>query len=183
MYKLYLMKDSVSIQRVLLPGLLLAGLTSCRGSEAPPSESAPASTTAAEQKAPASGTCALLTAEEIQEVLGKATGAPQSPAGTEDCLWPSAEDPSSTLVRATLSDSGFASFDGFVASYQAEFGGEEPPREYYRPIEGVGDWAMYVVDENAIQVFKGGRMFQVGTNPPDEAQAIALAQKAVPRLP
>jgi hypothetical protein len=82
-----------------------------------------------------------------------------------------------------MSDSGFASFDGFVASYQAEFGGEEPPREYYRPIEGVGDWAMYVADENALQAFKGGRMLQVGTNPPEEAQAIALAQKAIQRLP
>jgi hypothetical protein len=177
------MKDRVCFQRVLLPGLLLAGLTYCGGSEAPQSESAPAATGAAEPPVAVSGTCALLTAGEIQEVLGKAPGAAQSPAGTEDCLWPSAEDPSSTLVRVTFSDSGFASFDGFVASYQAEFGGEEPPREYYRPIEGVGDWAMYVADENALQAFKGGRMLQVGTNPPDEAQAIALAQKAISRLP
>jgi hypothetical protein len=83
----------------------------------------------------------------------------------------------------TYSESGFASYDGFVASYQAEFGGEEPPREYYRPIEGVGDWAMYVADENALQAYKGGRMLQVGTNPPDEAQAVALAQKALARFP
>jgi len=183
LYKLYLMKHRVSVHRVVLPAILLAGLTCCGGSEAPQSESAPASTTAAEQKAPASGTCALLTAEEIQEVLGKAPGAPQSPEGTGECLWSSADAPSSTLVRVTVSDSGFVSFDGFVASYQAEFGGEEPPREYYRPIEGVGDWAMYVADENALQVFKGGRLLQVGTNPPDEAQAIALAQKAIQRMP
>ena len=174
------MKDRVFIHRILLPGLLLAGLTYCGGSEAPQSE--PASAGTSEPQAAASGTCSLLTADEIQEVLGNAPGAPQSPEGTEDCLWPSADDPSSTLVRLTISDSGFASFDGFVASYQAEFGGEEPPREYYRPIEGVGDWAMYVADENALQAFKGGRMLQVGTNPPDEAQAIALAQKAIPRL-
>ncbi|MGH9388487.1 MAG: hypothetical protein ACRD1Z_02660, partial [Vicinamibacteria bacterium] len=85
--------------------------------------------------------------------------------------------------RLTTSDTGFASYDGFVASYQAEFGGEEPPREYYRPIEGVGDWAMYVADENAVQAFSGGRMLQVATNPPDEGQALALAQRAIPRLP
>ncbi len=184
MYKLYLMKQRVSIPRVLLSAVLLSGLTYCGGSEAPPSE--PAATTgapASEPQAAASGTCALLTAAEIQEVVGKAPATPQAPVGTEDCLWPSAEEPSSTLVRVALTDSGFTSFDGFVASYQAEFGGEEPPREYYRPIEGVGDWAMYVADENALQAFKGGRMLQVGTNPPDEAQAIALAKKAIPRLP
>jgi len=183
LYNFYLMKDRVSLQPILWPALLLAGLISCGGSEAPPGESDSPGTAAPEPQAAASGTCALLTAEEIQEVLGKATGAPQTPEGTEDCIWSSADDPSSTLVRLTTSDSGFASYDGFVASYQAEFGGEQPPTEYYRPIEGVGDWAMYVADENALQAFKGGRMLQVGTNPPDEQQAIALAKKAVPRLP
>jgi len=182
LYKLYLMKYEVSIQHTLWP-LLLAGLTSCGGSGAPQGESASAETAASEPQPAASGTCALLNAEEIQEVLGKATGAPQSLEGTEDCIWSSADDPSSTLVRLTTSDSGYASYDGFVSSYQAEFGGEQPPAEYYRPIEGVGEWAMYVADENALQVFKGGRMLQVGTNPPDEQQSIALAQRAVARLP
>jgi hypothetical protein len=102
--------------------------------------------------------------------------------GTEDCVWSAADDPSAILVRVTTSDSGYATYDAFVASYSAEFGGEQPPTEYYRPIEGVGDWAMYVADENAIQVFKGGRMLQVAPNPPNEAQALALAQKAAPRL-
>ena len=176
------MRDRVSIQHVLWPALLLAGLTSCGSSEAPPAETASAET-ATEPAAAASGTCALLNAEEIQEVLGKAAGASQNPEGTEDCIWSSADDPSSTLVRLTTSDSGYASYDGFVSSYAAEFGGEQPPTEYYRPIEGVGDWAMYVADENALQVFKGGRMLQVGTNPPDDAQALALAQRAIPRLP
>jgi hypothetical protein len=175
------MRDRVpNIQHVLWPTLLLAGLTSCGSSEAPKAETASAETTTA----PAvSGSCALLTVEEIQEVLGKTPGAPQTPEGTQDCIWSSADDPSSTLVRLTTSDSGYASYDGFVSSYQAEFGGEQPPTDYYRPIEGVGDWAMYVADENALQAFKGGHMLQVGTNPPDEQQAIALAQRAVPRLP
>jgi len=182
LYKLYLMKDRVSIHGVLWPTLLLAGLTSCGGSEAPRGESASAGTASSEPQASSSGTCALLNAEAIQEVLGKAPGAPQTPEGTEDCIWPAADDPSSTLVRVTTSDSGYASYDDFVASYQAEFGGEQPATEYYRPIEGVGDWAMYVADENAVQVFKAGRMLQVGTSPPDEQRAIALAQKALPRL-
>lgn len=169
------------MQHILWPALLLPALTSCSGSEAPRAETASAET--ATEPAAASGTCAFLTAAEIQEVLGRAPGAPQPTEGTEDCLWPSAEDPTTHLVRLRFSSSGYASYDSFVSSYQAEFGGEQPPAEYYRPIEGVGDWAMYVADENAIQVFKGGRMLQVGMNPPDEQQAIALAQKAVPRLP
>ena len=182
LYKLFLMKNSVSIQPILWATLLLAGWTSCGGSEAP-HEPASAGTADSEPQAAASGTCALLNAEEIQEILGQAPGAPQNPEGTKDCIWPSADDPSSTLVQLTTSDSGYASYDSFVSSYQAEFGGEQPPTDYYRPIEGVGDWAMYVADENALQVFKGGRMVQVATNPPDEAQALALAQKAIPRFP
>jgi hypothetical protein len=182
LYKLYLMNDRVSIKRLVWPSLLLAGLASCGGSGAPPGESTSSEPAASEPQPAASGSCALLTAEEIQEVLGKAPGASRAVEGTEDCIWSSADDPSSTLVRLTTSDSGFASYEGFVESYSAEFGGEQPPTEYYRPIEGVGDWAMYVADENALQVFKEGRMLQVGTNPPDEAQALALAQKAIPRF-
>jgi hypothetical protein len=133
-------------------------------------------------EAATSAACSLLTAEEIREVLGEAPAPPQTPEGTEECIWSSSEDPARILLRATTSDSGYASYDSFVASYSAEFGGEQPPTEYYRPIEGVGDWAMYVADENAIQVFKGGRMLQIAPNPPNEAHALALAQKAVSRL-
>jgi hypothetical protein len=183
LYKLYIMKDRVSIQHFLWPALVVAGFTSCGGSEAPQGESASAETAASEPQAALSGTCSLLDGEEIQEALGKAPGAPRTPEGTQDCIWSSADDPSSTLVRLATSDSGFESYDGFVASYQAEFGGEQPPTEYFRPIQGIGDWAMYVADENALQVFKGGRMLQVGTNPPDEAQALAMAQKAISRMP
>jgi hypothetical protein len=175
------MKEIVSVQHILWPALLLAGLTSCGGSEAP--QSAPPGETASGPESAASPTCALLTADDIQAALGKAPGAPQAPAGTQDCLWPAADDPSTNLVRLAYSDSGYSSYEDFVTSYQAEFGGEQPPTEYYRPIQGVGDWAMWVSDENALQVYQGGRMLQVGTTPPDEQQALALAQKALPRLP
>jgi hypothetical protein len=180
-----MMTDCLFPNRSFRPAILFAAVTafaSCGRSEAPPAETA--STEPATGTAPApAGTCALLTAGEIQEVLGKAPGAPQPLEGTEVCTWPSAEDPSTTLLRLTFTDSGYPSYEAFVSSYQAEFGGEEPPKQYFRPIEGVGDWAMYVADENALQVYKGSRMLQVGTVPPDEQQAIALAKKALPRLP
>jgi hypothetical protein len=166
--------------------LLALLLASCGGSETSPpraEESPPASGSAASSAAATSGTCALLHAEEIQEVMGQAPGAPSAAPGTDDCVWPSASAPSGMLVRLTVSDSGYATYDAFVASYGAEFGGEQPPREYYRPIEGVGDWAMFVADENAVQVFQGGKMVQVVTSPPDENQSVALARKVLPRLP
>jgi hypothetical protein len=179
------MKEKVSMHHTFLV-FMFAGLLSCGGSDAPKGgsgSSASSETPVAEAPAAASSSCAILTADDIREVLGKAPGAPQTPVGTEQCIWSSADDPSVILVRLTTSDSGYASYDAFVASYAAEFGGEQPPAEYYRPIQGVGDWAMYVADESAIQVFKGGRMLQVAPNPPNEEQALALAQKAVPRLP
>jgi hypothetical protein len=42
---------------------------------------------------------------------------------------------------------------------------------------------MYVADEHALQVFRGGRMLQVSMDPYDDAKALALAQKAIGRLP
>jgi hypothetical protein len=178
------MKDKVFLQHIPGLALLLAGLSSCGGSEAPRSETASSETaTESAAGAPASGTCGFLTADDIQTTLGKASGAPRNPEHTQDCIWPAADDPSTTLVHLRFSDSGYASYDDFVASYQAEFGGEQPPIEYYRPVEGVGDWAMWIADENALRVFQGGRMLQVSASPPDEQQAIALAQKALPRLP
>lgn len=177
------MRDKVSIQGVLWPILLAAAVVSCGGSDAPPSEAPPAESAAAEAPPPDAVPCAVLNAQEIQEVLGKAPGTPQAPAGTEDCLWPDASDPATNLLRITVSDSGYASYDTFVASYQAEFGGEQPPTEYFRPVEGIGDWAMYVADEHALQVFRGGRMLQVSMDPYDDAKALALAQKAIGRLP
>jgi hypothetical protein len=179
------MKDKVLLYPVVVVVVVLvAGLAACGGTTEPPrEESAPAEALGTEE-APAatSAACSLLTAEEIREVLGEAPAPPQTPEGTDECLWSSSEDPARTLVRVTTSDSGYPSYESFVTSYQAEFGGEQPPTEYYRPIQGVGDWAMYVADENAIQVFKGGRMVQIAPHPPNEAHALALAQKAVARL-
>jgi hypothetical protein len=172
--------EKLAVPKMVFLLLLVAG---CGGSEtSPPPESGSESAAAPAAGSP-SGTCALLTAEDIQEVTGQAPGAPSAPPGTDDCQWPSASAPSTTLVRLTVSDSGYDTYDTFVASYGAEFGGEQPPREYYRPIEGVGDWAMYVADENAVQVFQRGKMVQVVTTPPDENQSVALARKVLPRLP
>jgi hypothetical protein len=163
------------IWTVVLAGTLGAcGTAQAPPAEAPPPESAPVATSSA---------CSLLTAAEIQEVLGRAPGAPITPPGAEDCVYPDASDSTLTILRVSLADSGYSSYDSFVATYQAEFGGEEPPREYYRPVEGIGDWAMYVADENALQVFRGGKMLQVSPNPPDEGKALGLAHKAIARLP
>jgi hypothetical protein len=82
-----------------------------------------------------------------------------------------------------LTQSGFATFEAFRSSYQTEFGGEEPPPTRFKPIQGLGDWAMYVVDDGQLQIHRAGSMLLIGTTPPGEEQAVALGQKAIARLP
>jgi hypothetical protein len=113
--------------------------------------------------------------------MGASPGAPQA-GQTELCTWPSSSG-SGPLVQVELTESGFSTFEAFVSSYQTEFGGEEPPRERFRPIDGLGDWAMYVVDDGLLQIHRAGRMLVIVTTPAGEEQAVALGQKAIARLP
>lgn len=143
------------------------------------SESAPAETRASVD------VCGLLTAAEIDQVLGRAPGEPQSGPGTEglgECTWPSAADSSSPLLSLKLSTTDLDSYDAFVHSYQTEFGGEEPSTEYYHRIQALGTWAMYVVDEGALRIYHGDRRLDVAPKPPDEEKAIALGKMAAGRL-
>jgi hypothetical protein len=175
-----ILKASKRIVGPCAVGIALIGFAGCGGSQ--PEPAATTTEDAATAPASASEACGLLTAEEIGGVMGASPGAPQpGPSGTESCNWPSAAG-SGPIVEVWLSPSGYSNFEAFVASYQSEFGGEEPSRDQYRPIDGLGDWAMYVVDDGELQIHRAGRMLQVTTSPPSEERAVALGQKAVARL-
>ncbi|MGH9323340.1 MAG: DUF3558 family protein, partial [Vicinamibacteria bacterium] len=173
------MNDLISLRSwlILVAGLAFSAVVApgCGGGQAP-EESATTSEAASTEEASSSlDVCTLLTPAEIQEVMGQAPGDPQHlEEGLGGCAWSTA-DSSSTLVRIVLSGSSYDSYEDFVAGYQSEFGGEEPPTEYYRPIQGVGDWAMYLADQGALQVFQGGRMLEVATTPADEARSVELS--------
>lgn len=159
----------------------LLGLAGCGGSDVPE----PSATTESAPERPAGSVdaCGLLTAEEIGGVMGASPGEPQAgPSQMGDCTWPSSSG-SGPLVTLELTQSGYSTFEAFVASYQSEFGGEEPSRDQYRPVVGLGDWAMYVVDDGLLQIHRAGRMLLIGTSPAGEEQAVGLGQKAITRLP
>ncbi len=128
--------------------------------------------------------CALLTASDIQEALGKTAGDPQpGDEGLGQCSWASAEsgDPVAvlTLERAVL-----GSFDEFVTDFGEEFGGEDPPRDEYHPVDGVpGDWAMYVAEEHTVRAFRGDQVLEVSSPSAEEEQVVDLATRAMGRLP
>jgi hypothetical protein len=161
---------------------LLTFLADCGGGGAPEPEASSASDTPAASANPVD-VCGLLTTADIEEVLEKTPGEPEDGSpGMSECSWPSLEGPS-PLVHLAVTTSGLESFQAFVQSYQSEFGGEEPPREYFAPIEGLGTWAMYRVDDELLEVHIGERLLELKINPPSQDKAVALARKAIPKLP
>jgi hypothetical protein len=145
---------------------------------------------AAQSAPPRADLCALLTSADIEAALGTASGEPApGDAGKGQCTWGTA-DGSGALVVLTLQRAGLDSFDEFVADFGEEFGGEDPPREEYHPVEGIpGDWAMYVAEEHMVRAFRGDDVLEVSSpSAPsvpsvEEAQIIDLATRAMANLP
>lgn len=139
---------------------------------------------APEETGPEVNLCSLLTGDDIQEVLDDIPGDPEP--GDEmlgQCTWRSATEPE-TLVVLTLEEAVLDSFDDFVTQYGVEFGGENPPRDEYHPVEGVpGDWAMYVAEDHMVQAFRGDYVLEVSAPGAEEQQVIDLAARAMERLP
>lgn len=123
--------------------------------------------------------CDLLTAEEIETALGSGAGA--TTPGDGSCEWAGA-DGSEPVVRLRFTDSKLMSYADFVADFNAEFGGEEPDREEYMPVEGIGDWAMYVAEGHVLEVHVGENMFRVQTSAQSHEAAIEVAKIALPRI-
>ena len=123
--------------------------------------------------------CALLTASDIEEATGTAAGDAQpGDEGLGQCSW------GDSVVVLTLERGVLGSFDEFVADFGDEFGGEDPPRDEYHPVDGVpGDWAMYVAEEHMVRAFRGDQVLEVSAPSAEEAQVVDLAARAMARLP
>ena len=164
-------------------GILIIGVCAfavgCGGGGAPGESSAASGEP--DVSTPAVDLCGFLTAADIEEVLGTSPGEPEG--GTEgmgECTW-AAADGSGSLVRLSLDEALLDSFDDFVMEFGEEFGGENPPEDRFHPVEGLGDWAMYVADDSAIRVFRGDRELEVRSEAAegDEETLKALAERAV----
>ena len=123
----------------------------------------------------------MLTAEDIEQALGRAPGA--SSEGDEalgQCSW-AADGGEGSAVVLTLERAALSSFDDFVAAFGEEFGGEDPPRERFHPVEELGEWAMYLADDDMVRVFRGDIVLEVSSSGADEEQVVDLARRAVAR--
>lgn len=147
-------------------------LAACSGGDEGASSEAP-------EAEPRADLCALLTESDIEEVLGAAPGAP-SPGdeGLGECSWGTGPSVVLSLEEASLS-----SFDDFVYEYGVEFGGENPPRDRFHPVDGIGDWAMYVADDHMVRAFRGDEVLEVSSSGAEEEQVVDLAKRAMSRLP
>ncbi len=155
--------------------LALATSLGCGGSEPSGGTDAPAP-----DPEPRADLCSLLTASDIEESLGKLAGDPApGDEGLGQCAWGS-----EPAVRLTLETASLSSFDDFVVVFGEEFGGEDPPREQFHPVDGVGgDWAMYVAEHDMVRAFRGGQVLEVSSVGAEEAQVVDLATRAMARLP
>ena len=162
---------------LLAVGALVAG---CGGG----SDSSSSTDTASEPADARADLCALLTASDIEEALGQTAGDPQpGDEGLGHCSWSSSEG-GETVAVLTLERAVLRSFDEFVADFGEEFGGEDPPRDEYHPVDGVpGDWAMYVAEEHMVRAFRGDHVLEVSSASAEETQVVDLATRAMGRLP
>ena len=129
---------------------------------------------------PRADLCSLLTASDIEESLGRRVGDPTpGNEGLGQCAWgPDAS------VLLTLETASLKSFDDFVVAFGEEFGGEDPPRERFHPVDDVGgDWAMYVADRDMVRTFLGRQVLEVSSVGAEEAHIVVLANRAMSRLP
>jgi hypothetical protein len=166
---------------IVLLSCATMGLSVRCGAPAAQKETTSTASTQPESR-PTADVCGLLTAAEIEKVLGSAPG--ESQPGTDglgECTWPSA-GASSPLLTLKLSSTDLDSYEAFVHSYQTEFGGEEPSAEYYHRVQDLGTWAMYVVDDGALRIYQGDRRLDVAPQPRDEEKAVALGRMAAGRL-
>jgi hypothetical protein len=159
------------------PALTCAALTlaGC-GREAP---EAAAGDGAPEQAAVVSDVCAWLSDDEIEGLLSARPTASASSAGLPGCVWTGADR--LPLLQATLAPNPASSADDYAARLAAELGEEWSPDEL-KPVDGLGDFALYTPEARMLQVFRGRRTLQIMVSrPADEAEAMAVARALLGR--
>jgi hypothetical protein len=152
---------------------LLATLTmACSGT---PAGSAGASSSASR---PSREVCSLLTAEDIQSVLGIAPGA--SKLEKVQCIWPAADGSNEFLVQLIVTETMVRSYDELARNYREEL--DTDPATAIHPIPGVGQFAVGFKEMAMVQIYTGSTMVQVSTFEHREQHALDLAKRAVARL-
>lgn len=124
-------------------------------------------------------TCALLTAEDIQSVLGTTPGAPRFEK--PQCIWASADGSQDHLVQLIVTSAYYRSYDDIAKAYRETMDGADPAKAMH-PIEGAGLFAVGYSEMPMVQIYTGSSMVQVATFGNEELHALELAKKVVGRL-
>lgn len=180
-------------------GMVCAGWIAgaCSG-EAPPvedQESAgePGDNRVAAQAGAPPDACELITAAEIEEVTGQAPGPPEPEElglSVSACTWPSTDPAQPTVAYVVVQyEPELPSTYAEYVDYNRETLGELFDEERHHPVEGVGDYGVWVGDDRmgSVEIYDDHRMISVDVNAtggrsPRE-NSIALAEKALARLP
>jgi hypothetical protein len=126
----------------------------------------------------ATDTCSLLTATDIQSVMGTAAGTPVGEG--HKCDWPSADESKQSLVSLIVTGTNLRSYDEYAETFRKEMNAD-PATSIHR-IDGPGLFAIGFNDMPMVQIYSGSSMVQVATFGNKETHALELAKKVVARI-
>lgn len=131
--------------------------------------------------------CNLLTAEQVEEVLGQAPGEPRaemSSSGAPICVWPAADESAGQLTAVRMAPRSAGTYEEYVEQARQATGGHFMAHEFEK-LEGVGDFAVWAGGEESgvLQVFSGNHMIQIaagsGNGRTAQENAMMLAERLV----
>jgi hypothetical protein len=169
---------SMSMMRAA--GIVLACLALACGRAA---EDAPAETASASGSGSPQGqrdTCALLTPDDIQSVMGATPGPPRIEQGIQ-CSWPSADGSNQSMVGLIVTGNTYSAYDEYAEAYRQQMDAD-PADAVHRIEGGPGQFTVGYNDMAMVQIYSGSSMVQVSTFDHDEKHALALARRVVARL-
>lgn len=149
----------------------------------------PAASTSGGQTKTQTEACTLLLSSEITDVLGSPVGEGVDPnTVVPTCQWPPEGEstPFVPVVQITLVRDSAGSFDTWLSQMRAEYdeSGFDFNADNYRRVDGIGEWAVYIADGGLLMVGQRGTLLQVMVSSgPDHARQVALARRALARLP
>lgn len=168
----------VLMMRAAATVLACVALACGRAAEEPEPKTASASGRGSQ--GPQRDTCALLTADDIQSVIGTAAGPPRMEQGIQ-CSWPAADGSNQSMVGLIVTGTTYASYDEYAQAYREQMDAD-PADAVHRIEGGPGQFTVGYNGTAMVQIYSGSSMVQVSTFDHDEKHALELARRVVARL-
>jgi hypothetical protein len=120
--------------------------------------------------------CSLLTAEDINAVMGIAPGEPRFESN--QCIWPRGDRPEELLVQLMVAPPSYRSYDDLARAYREQMDGADPAQAM-EPLDGigVGRFAVGFREMPMVQIYTDKALVQVSTFGNKREHALELAKR------